>query len=185
MTSKSFGWCPLTSKQAVMSSSLLSPFLGIAAIYVSPTDFTHPLWVLAYYFSAYGIIRAATDDFASAKNPELMYSSVVLGLQSIAGAFMVRDVLTDSGGDGSSQALWAICAYGFAFCVGLNLVMTMILLVEHIDQKKQTKIVEAQKEELAAQQAQIEQQRLKSEEEKKQAESALAADLSDFLSESD
>lgn len=84
---------PLTWKQAIQSSIVLSNLLFLAVILTTIHNLFHPLMILAVYFLLYGVTRAVSDDFENWKNPELMMRAVVGPFQILSGAAILTCVI--------------------------------------------------------------------------------------------
>lgn len=174
---------PLTRRRTVLGSVYFSLVLLVPALMVSPTSYFHPLWVLAFYFNGFGVIRAVTEDFASTKNPALVYHTVFGPLQFLTGvAIAVSSYVI--GRENQSQ-LWSMVAIGFWVLGAWNIKEASYRWQEEASKRAQEKRVKEQQAESAVQTALEALEWLERAEENQRNEEALVADLAAFFDEFD
>lgn len=174
---------PLTRRRTVLGSLYFSLVLLLPALLVSPTSYFHPLWVLAFYFNGFGVIRTFTEDFASTKNPALVYHGVFGSLQFLTGvAIAVSSYVI--GRENQSQ-LWSMVAIGLWVLGAWNIKEASHRWNEAVYKRAQEKRIKDQQAAAAAQTALEALESLELAEESQRNEEALAADLAGFLTGSD
>ena len=167
---------PLTQRQEVLGSIYFSLALLLPALIVSPTSYFHPLWIVAFYFNGFGVIRALTDDFISAKNPALVHHAVFGPLQLLAAVLIVASGVSPE--KDIVALLWFVVSLAFFYFGMRNVTGAVSVLKCESDKRKQENKEMKQQTELAAQSAQEAQER-------QETEDALLADLAVFLGEAD
>jgi hypothetical protein len=184
MNSKFRSPFPLTSRQSILSSLFFSWFLYVPATLISPVtgpvSLIHPLWVLAFYFSAFSVIRMVTDDFASSKNPALVMRMVFGPLQILAGVLIVVGGIMLG-----ANSLWAGVSAVLWYFGQRNIAGAVYILRSQAYERAQLKRVMDRRDAFIAQEALNTLHRLERAEEARKNEEALLADLADCLIDSD
>jgi hypothetical protein len=98
-------------RRASILTCLLSSLLFYApAVMVSPRTVNHPLWILAFCFSALCVIRVITHNSYSVKNPSLGSRFVFSVIQGIAATLIAFSVIT-----GGFHPLWLGLSFIFGY----------------------------------------------------------------------
>lgn len=108
---RAFLWLRRRMRKASILTWLFSSlFLYVPAIMISSATVNHPLWILAFYVSAFCIIRVITHDFDSAKSSVFATKFVLSILQGVAGLLIVSSVIA-----GGYNPLWLGLALIFLY----------------------------------------------------------------------